>query len=352
MVGMVRVALTLLTLALRMITALERSRSDLILENIALRHQLDALARTKRQPRLEPGDRVLWVALRQAWRRWTDVLVLVRPETVVAWHRKLAQRHWKLISRGPGRPRIDREVRGLIVRMATENPTWGAPRIHGELRALGLHVSERTVSRYLPRFRPAPSALSDWSTFIRVHREAIAAIDFLTVTTATFRVLYVFFAIHHSRREVLHVNVTAHPTAEWTAQQIREAFPYESTPEFLILDRDSIFSRRVRGTIEAMGVSPTRTSFRSPWQNGVAERWVGTLRRELLDHVIVLHERHLQHLLQEFVEYYSHDRTHLSLEKDTPAGRPVHSRPSRGARVVSRRRARGLHHRYVWREAA
>ncbi len=170
--------------------------------------------RTRRRPRLEAPDRSFWVALRWTWGSWTDALVLVKPETVVAWHRKLARRHWKLMSRGPGRPRIDRGVRGLIVRKTAENLTWGAPRIHGELRALGFDVSERTVSRYLPRIRPPRSVLSTWKTFLRTHREAIAAMDFFTVTTATLRILHVFFVIHHRRREVLHVNVTAHPTAE------------------------------------------------------------------------------------------------------------------------------------------
>lgn len=244
------------------------------------------------------------------------------------------------------------EVRKLIVRIACENPTWGAPRSHSELLKLGFNVSERTVSRYLPRIRPGRGALHEWGTFLRNHREVLAAMDFFTVPTATFRVLTVWFLIHHGRRKIVQFNVTEHPSAPWAMQQLRESFPYDSGPSYLVFDRDSIFSQSVVATIQAMGIEPKRTAARSPWQNGVAERWIGSCRRELLDRVVILHEGHLRRLLREYVGYYSEDRCHIALEKDAPDLRPVQPRPSGRARVVSHGRVGGLDHRYAWREAA
>jgi putative transposase len=338
--------LTLLFYSLR---ALGGSRSDVLLENVVLRQQINALIQTKPLPRLPPEERILWVALRRTWSRWQDALLLVQPETVVAWHRKAFRRYWTVLSRAPGRRRLEPEVRRLIVRMACENPTWGAPRIHGELAN---EISERTVSRYLPRIRPGRGTIRAWGTFLRNHREALAAMDFFMVPTATFRVLTVWFLIHHGRRKIVHFNITEHPTAPWVMQQLRESFPYDTAPSYLVLDRDSIFSQRVVSMIQAMGIEPKRTAARSPWQNGGAERWIGSCRRELLDRVVILNERHLQRLLHDYVDYYARDRCHLALEKDTPDLRPVQPRPSDRARVVAQRRVGGLHHRYAWREVA
>jgi hypothetical protein len=235
--------------------------------------------------------------------------------------------------------------------MATEN-SWGAPRIHGELLCLGFDVSERSVSRYL-RFLPrTPRANATWTTFLRNPRDGIAAMDFFTVPTAMFRVLHVFLVIRHGRRDVVRCSVTTCPTAGWVAQQLRETFPFESAPRFLIFDRDAIFSAGLTATIRSMLMEPTRTSYQSPWQNGVAERFVGTVRRELLDHVIVLNERHLQQLIKSFVTCYNEDRTHIGVGKDSPCGRPVEQRPGRKANVVSLPRVGGLHHRYAWRPVA
>jgi transposase InsO family protein len=236
--------------------------------------------------------------------------------------------------------------------MAAENPTWGAPRIHGEILMLGIEVSERTVSRFMPR-RPAdPEARQRWRTFLANHRGVIAAIGFFTVTTVTFRVLYVFFVIHHARRTVLHVRVTAHPAAAWITQQLREAFPYDTAPRYLVLDRDAKYGDAVLAAIDHMGLRRKQIAARKPWQNGVAERWVATARRDLLDHVIVLNERHLQRLLADLVAYYHDDRTHLSLEKQTPAMRPLATRPTSGGAVVAHPRLGGRHHRYAWQAAA
>ncbi len=341
-----------LTLLFHSLRALGRARSELVLENLALRQQVTLLQKTVGRPRWQREERVLWLALRRSWRRWRDALVLVKPDTVVAWHRKAFTRYWTSISRSPGRPRVTVEVRKLIVRMVCENPIWGAPRIHGELLKLGFNVSERTVSRYLPRIRPGRGVLQEWGTFLRNHREVLAAMDFFTVPTATFRVLTVWFLIHHDRRKIVHFNITEHPSSLWVMQQLRESFPYDSGPTYLVFDRDSIFSQRVVATIQAMGIEPKRTAAQSPWQNGVAERWIESCRRELLDRVVILNERHLWRLLHDYVDYYARDRCHLALEKDAPDLRPVQPRPSARARVVAPRRVGGLHHRYAWREAA
>jgi len=217
---------------------------------------------------------------------------------------------------------------------------------------LGFNISERTVSRYLRRIPPGRGVLREWGTFLWNHREVLAAMDFFTVPTMTFRMLTVWFLIHHGRRKIVHFDITEHPTAPWVMQQLRESFPYDSGPSYLVFDRDSIFSQRVIATIQAMGIELKRTAPRSPWQNGVAERWIGNCRRELLDRVVILNERHLRRLLRDYLDYYARDRCHLALEKDVPEIRPVQPRPSARARVVAQHRVGGLHHRYTWREAA
>ena len=243
---------------------------------------------------------------------------------------------------------MSKEVRALIFRMATENPTWGAPRIHGELLKLGFHLSEITVSRWLRRVPRTPDTAKRWLTFLRNHREAIAAMDFFTVPTLTFGVLYCFFVIGHDRRKILRFNVTRNPNALWIVQQLREAWPYVPAHRFLLFDRDSKFGTDVISAVRDLGSQPTRTAFRSPWQNGVAERWVGSCRRDLLDHVIVLNEQHLKRLMSEYVRYYHEDRTHLGLAKDTPTGRPAAIRPREGEGAIhSFPRLGGLHHRYA-----
>jgi putative transposase len=229
--------------------------------------------------------------------------------------------------------------------MAAENPSWGAPRIHGELLKLGFDVSERTVSRWLSRAPRNPEAAQRWLAFLQNHREAIAAMDFFTVPSFNFGVLYCFFVITHDRRRILHCNVTRHPTGLWIAQQLREAFPYDPPCKYLIYDRDAKFDGQVSEAVAVLGLQTVRTSFRSPWQNGIAERWVGGCRRDLLDHVIPLNERHLKRLLADYIRYFHDDRTHLGLEKDTPKQRPVAKR-SQKSRVLTFPRLGGLHHRY------
>lgn len=328
------------------ILRLFRGRHTLLLENLALRQQLAALKRRHPRPRVAVFDKLFWVAARRFWSGWKQALVIVNPETVVRWHRSGFALYWRAISRARrivGRRRISNEVRELIFQMVAENPAWGAPRIHGELLMLGFTVSERTISRWMRRAPRDARPAKRWLTFLHNHREAIAAMDFFTVPTLTFGALYCFFLIGHSRRRILHFNVTPHPTADWIIHQLREAFPYESAPRFLLFDLDAKYGVEVPIAVRSMAIRPVRTSFRSPWQNGVAERWIESCRRDLLDHVIALNEQHLKRLLSDYVRYYHEDRTHLGLGKGTPNNR---SRAAASGPILVTERLGGLHHRY------
>lgn len=327
-----------------------RSHKDLVLENLALRQQLLALHVKRPRRRLSPPQKLFWVALRRLWAGWQKPLVLVTPRTAMEWHRAGFRLYWKWLSRARrlgGRKPLDKEIRELIFRMAAENPTWGAPRIHGELLKLGFIISEPTVSRWLRRMPRHPDLGKRWLAFLRNHREAIAAMDFFTVPTLTFGVLYCFFIIGHDRRRILRFNVTRNPSSLWIVQQMREAWPYSQAEKFLLFDHDSKFGSDVIDAARTLGSKPIRTAFRSPWQNGVAERWVGSCRRDLLDHVIVLNERHLKRLMGEYIGYYHDDRTHLGLAKDTPANRPLVAASRIEKRIQSFSRVGALHHRYA-----
>src|SRR5271163_297296 len=231
----------LLTLLVTLVNGFLRSRRDLVLENLALRQKLAVFTQRYVRPRLARSDQVFWVLLRRFWSGWKGALVVVQPETVIRWHQAGFEPYWKWISRKHaivGRKPTDRALRELIFRMVAENRTWGAPRIHGELKMLGLEISERTVLRWMRKAPRDPEPARRWAVFLSNHREAIAAMDFFTVPTLAFGVLYCFFVIAHRRRRILHYNVTQHPTTAWVAQQLREAFPYDSSPEFLIFDRE------------------------------------------------------------------------------------------------------------------
>ena len=330
-----------------------RSRTDTALEVLALRQQVAVLKRKRPRPTLNSLDRFFRTTLRRFWSRWTDVLVIVKPETVVGWHRMGFRLYWRWRSRPRGgRPKITEEIRALIRRLAAENPGWGAPKIHGELQKLGLVVAERTVARYLRRVQRRGDPGKRWLAFLQNHREVIVAFDFFTVPTVTFQLLYCFFVIAHGRRKILHFNVTRHPTADWVVQQLREAFPEASPHRYVILDRDSKFDADVIAFLKATGLEPKRTSVQAPWQNGIAERWVGSVRREILDHVIALNEQHLRRLIRDYVNYHHDDRIHDALEKDTPNRRPVEQKPNANSIVISMPRLGGLHHRYSWQQAA
>jgi putative transposase len=263
---------------------------------------------------------------------------------VVGWHRKSFRLYWtwKSRPRRRGRPEISAEVKALIRRMSRENHLWGAPRIHGELLKLGIDISQATVSKYMIRHPKPPS--QNWRTFLQNHACYLVGVDFFVVPTLTFRILFVFIVLHHARRHIVHVNVTAHPTALWTAQQIREAFPWDTTPRHVIRDRDRTYGKVFQARLQAMNIEEVLIGPRSPWQNPFAERVIGSIRRECLDHVIVLGESHLRRILKSYLTYYHQSRTHLSLEKDCPAPRLVQP-PSMG-KVIAFPEVGGLHHRY------
>ena len=323
-----------------------RTRVDLTIENLALRQQLANLRRTSGRPRLRNSDRALWVVLSRLWSRWADALVVVKPETVVRWHRAGFPLFWRWRSRAGTPPDggISKETKRLIRQMGEANAGWGAPRIHGELLKLGIDIAERSVSRFMPP-KPRKPPSQTWRTFLDNHVGSLASIDFFTVPTATFRVLYVFFVLAHDRRRVLHFNITEHPSAAWTAQQIVEAFPDDTAPRFMIRDRDCIFGDQFRRRVQGLGIEEILTAPRSPWQNPYAERLVGSVRRECLDHVIVLGKRHLHRIVKSYFAYYHGSRTHLSLSKDAPEPREV-CPPAMGE-IVELPEVGGLHHRYV-----
>ena len=294
----------------------------------------------KKRPKLTSPDRFLWACLSRIWKSWRSTLVIVKPETVVAWHRKGFRLFWtwKVRHGQPGRPVVDREVRDLIRRMCRENPTWGAPRIHGELLELGLDIGESSVTKYMLRVHKPPS--QTWRTFLENHVSQLASIDFFAVPTIRFQVLYVFLVLAHDRRRIVHCNVTAHPTAEWTGQQLRNAFPFDRLPRYLLRDRDTIFGQDFRKQVRDMGMEEVLSAPRSPWQRAYVERVIGSIRRECLDHVIVFDENSLRRILASYVDYYHRSRTHLSLGKDSPQPRPV-QRPEVGS-VVAVRQVGGL----------
>ncbi len=333
-----------LRMAYLLVQNLFRNRGELALENLALRQQLAVLRAKKKRPRVRPVDRIFWVWLSRLWSNWRSALLIVQPETVVRWNKQGFKLYWRWKSRPKtaGRPPIEIEIRNLIRRMCRENPSWGAPRVHSELCLLGYDVSETTVDKYMIRHRKPPS--QTWRTFLDNHLRDIVGVDFFTMPTATFRFLFTFIILRHDRRRVVHFNVTEHPTAEWTAQQIVEAFPDDEAPRFLIRDRDGIYGQYFQTRVANMGIEEVVCARRSPWQNPYAERLIGSIRRECLDHVIVLNERHLKRILNSYLDYYHHSRTHLSLNRNSPYKRDVE--PREQGRVVAIPMVGGLHHRY------
>jgi transposase InsO family protein len=318
------------------------SRAVLELENLALRHQLHVLNRQKPgRPRLFTIDRLLWVWLYRLWPRCLEVMVLVKPATIVQWHRQGFRLYWRWRSRS-GRPSVNREIRDLIRQMNVANPLWGAPRIHGELLKLGIEISQATVAKYMVRRRSRPSPT--WRSFLRNQAAGIAAIDMFVMATVSFRLLYVMIILAHDRRRIVRFDVTRYPTANWLARQVTDAFPWDCAPRYLLRDRDASYGESFRKQVDAMGITEVITAPRSPWQNAYVERVIGSIRRECLDHIVIFNERHLRRVLSSWVDYYHRTRTHLSLDKDSPDPRPV--LPPRSGTVVAVPQVSGLHHRY------
>jgi len=320
-----------------------QSRARLRAEIIALRHQMNiALRKRGHQVQLTNYDRSLLVWLCRLFPAILQCLEVVRPETVIRWHRQGFRSYWRWKSRGRrGRPRIGRELRDLIRRIQAENLLWGAPRIHGELLKLGFSLAQSTVAKYMTPRRSGGG--QSWKTFLRNQAEGIASIDLLAVPTVWFEQLYVLVVLKHARRQIAFITATGHPTGQWLAQQMTEAFPWDTAPKILIRDNDVKFSGVFRRRIHAMGIRDRPTAFRSPWQNGYAERVIGSIRRECIDHVIIANEAHLRRVLLAYANYYNNCRTHRSLEKDAPIHRPI----ERNGTIIARPILGGLHHGYV-----
>jgi putative transposase len=327
-----------------------RSRAALQLEILALRHQIGILQRSVKRPKLTPADRFLWVWLCAVWEDWKSGVFIVKAATVIDWHRKGFRLFWtwKIRHGKLGRPAVPKEVRELIRTMSRENPIWGAPRIYGELLKLGIDIGETTVSKYMVRRRTKPPSQT-WRTFLDNHLKSMVSVDFFTVPTIRFQILYVFLILAHDRRRIVHFAITDHPTAEWTAQQMREAFPWDTAPRYLLRDRDRIFGKDFVDQVKAMGIKQVLSAPRSPWQRAYVERVIGTMRRECLDHMIVFRERCLYLHLKSFTNYYHRSRTHLALERDSPEPRPI--QPPAAGRIIAIPEVGGLHHRYERRAA-
>ena len=322
-------------------------------ENIALRQQLSVLKRNHSRPVLRERDRVFWKLLSHVWPDWRDALLIVQPETVIRWHRRAFKLYWRHKSRNHerGRPSLDSEVKLLVLRLSAANRLWGAPRIHGELLKLGIEISERSVSGIICQHNHKPPSQT-WKAFIQNHMMDMVAVDFLVIPTIRFKLLFVFVVLSHDRRRVVHFNVTSNPTAQWTAQQIVEAFPWSTAPKYLLRDRDKIFGSIFQRRVSSLGITEVLTAYRSPWQNAYVERINGSIRRECTDQIIGLSEVLLKKTLHKYFDYYNNDRTHLGLGKETPIDRQASKRTSVSDKLVELPRVGGLHHRYDWREVA
>jgi len=333
----------LIFLFLNLVASSFKSKSRLEAENAALRHQLTVLQRKARvRVQLTNSDRLFFIQLYRWFPSVLKAITIIRPATLVRWHRAGFRRYWRWKSRClGGRPQINADLRALIRRMSAENALWGAPRIHGELLKLGFTVAQSTVAKYMGG-GGGPSS-QGWATFLRNHAPHIAAMDLFVVPTIGFNLLYALVIVRVARRELVWINVTPHPTAEWIAQQITEAFPWNEAPRYLIRDQDRTYGAAVTRRLRAMGIRDKPIAPGSPWQNCFAERLIGSIRRECVDHIVALGEHHLCQVLKSYASYYNIARTHRSLDKDAPVRRSV----QRSGRIVSHALVGGLHHQYV-----
>jgi transposase InsO family protein len=326
------------------IRACFKLRHELEAENVALRQQL-GVARRKGPKRIRIGfwDRVVLVVLYRLSPSVLDAIHIVRPATVVRWHRQGFKAYWRWKSRPKGgRPKIDQELRNLIKQMGSENPLWGAPRLHGELLLLGYSVSQSTVARYMVKRRGNPGGQS-WKAFLENHRDGIASMDFIIVPTIHFKLLYCLVILSHARRKIIHYAVTTVPTAAWVARQLADAFPWDEAPDYLIRDNDPVFNTLVQQKLRLVGIRDRPTTPYSPWQNGHSERLNGSIRRECLDHIISFGESHLRRIMKAYVHYYNNVRTHLTLGKNPPKERQIKA----NGLIKSVPHLGGLHHEYV-----
>lgn len=329
---------------LQLLWNLFRSRKNLILENTLLRQQLIIYQRSVKRPKITQLDRIILVWLSKVYNRWKEAMMVVKPDTVIGWHRQGFKLYWRRKSRGAGRPCIDWTLIKLIRKLQKENPLWSAQRIQGELKKLGYDVCDNTVAKYMKRPEASPEKRQRWLTFLRNHAPRTAEIDFLVVRTICLKAIYVFVAISHDRRKILHFGVSSKLHSQWAIQQLRETFAFDGTTKYVIRDNDAIFSEDFKRTIKRFGLKDSPTAPRSPWQNPICERVLGTLRRDCLDHMIILNEKHLYNVLHEYIfEYYNISRTHMSLGKDAPVHRPMQAE----GRIVSKPILGALHHVYT-----
>jgi transposase InsO family protein len=335
--------IALLFFALAILASPFKSKRRLAAENAALRQQLTVLRRQVRgRVRLTNNDRLFFVQLYRWFPSVLRVMTVIHPETLVRWHRAGFRCYWRWKSRAVGgRPQIEADLRVLIRRMSVENPLWGAPRIHGELLKLGFQVAQSTVAKYMVKRHGAPS--QGWRTFLRNHAPDIAAMDLFVVPSIGFNLLYTLIIVRLDRRHLIWVNVTTNPTADWIARQLSEAFPWNEAPQYVIRDRDCIYGTVVTRRLRAMGIRDKPIAAASPWQNGFAERLIGSIRRECVDHFVVWGETHLRRILRTYARYYNDIRTHWSLDKDAPAFRRI----QRTGIINSHSVLGGLHHHYV-----
>lgn len=312
------------------------------LEILALRHQLSVYKHSNKRPKIKLADRMFWIWLSKIWSDCFDHLIFVKPETVIKGQRKRFRGHWTKLSRKgkPGRDKVAKEIRELIRKMSKPNPTWGSPRIMGELKKLGIEVAKSTVEKYMVKHKKPPS--QTWRTFLKNHAKDLVSVDFFTVPTVKFNILFVFVVLAHNRRKLIHFNITQNPTAQWTAQQIIEAFPWNEAPKYLIRDRDGVYGNYFRNRVKRMGIKEVLIAPQSPWQNPYVERLIGSIRRDCLNRVIVLNKKHLKRILSGYFSYYHSWRTHLSLDMDCPEYRAVQAK----GKVIEFPEVGGLHHHY------
>jgi putative transposase len=332
-----------------------RRRASLELEVIALRHQLTVLQRTHRRKIMKRrlfrvSDKILWAWLYHLFPKSTHFMVLLQPSIITRWHHRGFRFYWRLKSRHDFRHnrRLNHKIIELIRQMRDANPLWGGARIHGELQKLGIRVHQRTVFKYLKRPQRCPSP--GWRTFLRNEMRHTAAMDMFIVVTVTFRLLYALLILGHDRRKIIHFGITEKPNQDWLADQLSEAFRLNPPPRYLVRDRDSAYGSRFSQRVREIGIQEVRTAPYSWWQNIYVERVIGTIRRECLDHVVVVNERHLKGILDSYISYYNKTRTHLSLGNDSPEPRPIE--PPATGNIIAIPEVGGLHHRYTRRRAA